>query len=108
MNPSVAKTLDEIQRALGLSAAELDALFGVPPGTVDVWRVVDVPLANRGAVDDAVRLAQWLVDVRPKRTDLLRQPVAALGNRSPIQFAAEQGVAALLARLAGPAAIRLR
>jgi hypothetical protein len=88
-SPALARAIE----LLGLTDAEMVALFHVSPAELAEWRKGDVPAthaADVAAVEDvAKRLAVWLDPAQLRH--FVRQPRAELGGRPLLQALAEDG-----------------
>jgi hypothetical protein len=94
--------LDRIRRILDLSEMELGRVLRVSRQAVEQWRQRGIPAERRADVDRLLAAADWLHEsVLPERIpDVVRRPVPALGNRSMLAFAEDEGPLALLQHLA--------
>jgi transcriptional regulator with XRE-family HTH domain len=94
--------LDRIRRILDLSELELGRVLRVSRQAVEQWRQRGIPAERRADVDRLLAAADWLHEsVLPERIpQVVRRPVPALGGRSMLAFAEEEGPLALLQHLA--------
>lgn len=97
--------LDELQRVMGLSSAEVAALFGVTRQAVDLWRRNGVPPERVADVQRVRDVARVLYDeLIPERIpQVVRNAARGLGGRSILDVLAEpegaERVRSYLARL---------
>jgi transcriptional regulator with XRE-family HTH domain len=94
--------LDRIRRILDLSEQELGRVLRVSRQAVEQWRQRGIPAERRADVDRLLAAADWLYEsVLPERIpQVVRRPVPALGDRSMLAFAQDEGPLALLQHLA--------
>ena len=100
-----AKTEDligEIREILGLSQAEIAALFGVFQPTIASWRARGIPESRLASVRRLHDLAlQLCKQLKPGRIpEIVRTRDAWLGNRSVIEVIRAEGVAPIYGYLA--------
>ena len=89
----MSAALARAEQVLGLTDAEMVALFHVSSAELAGWRKAGVPAQHAAAVstveDVAKRLAVWLEPGQLRH--LVRQPRPELGGRSLLQMLAEDG-----------------
>jgi transcriptional regulator with XRE-family HTH domain len=92
----------EIREILGLSQAEIAALFGVLQPTIASWRARGIPESRLAS---AKRLHEFALllrkELKPGRIpEIVRMRDAWLGNRSVIEVIQAEGVASIYGYLA--------
>jgi bifunctional DNA-binding transcriptional regulator/antitoxin component of YhaV-PrlF toxin-antitoxin module len=92
----------EIQEIMGLSQAEIAALFGVAPSTIASWCASEIPTSRLASVQRLHDLALLLrKELKPSRIpEIIRTKDALLGNRTVIEVIQAEGVASIYGYLA--------
>jgi transcriptional regulator with XRE-family HTH domain len=94
--------IGEIREILGLSQAEIAALFGVPQPTVASWRARGIPESRLAGVKRLHDLALLLrKELNPSRIpEIVRTKDAWLGDRTVVEVIQAEGVAPIYGYLA--------
>lgn len=97
-----APALGRIRGILGLSDPELARLLGVTRQALEQWRERGIPARRSADVDRLAAAAEWLAEelIAERIPQIVRTPVPALGGRTMLDHAKEEGSLAWLEHLA--------
>ncbi len=97
-----APVLGQIRDILGLSDPELARILGVTRQALEQWRKRGIPAERSAEVDRLSAAAEWLAGelIAERIPQIVRTPVSALGGRTMLELAREEGSLAWLEHLA--------
>lgn len=97
-----APVLGQIRSILGLSDPELARILGVTRQALEQWRKRGIPVERSAEVDRLSAAAEWLAEelIAERIPQIVRTPVPALGGRTMLEYAREEGSLAWLEHVA--------
>ena len=97
-----APSLGQIRGILDLSDPELARILGVTRQALEQWRKRGIPAERSADVDRLAAAADWLAEevIAERIPQIVRTPVPALGGRTMLEYAREEGSLAWLEHLA--------